>query len=53
MKSVGGRHMNGGSSKNNRPTSHQSNPINQTSTEVHVKTKSSNKDKTQSSSKRD
>ena len=38
MKSVGVRHVNGGSSKINRPTSHFSNKINKTSTKVQVKT---------------
>ena len=37
MKIVGVRHMNGGSSKINRPTSNPSNPVNKTLTEVQVK----------------
>ena len=37
MKIVGVRHMNGGSSKINRPTSNPSNPVNKTITEVQVK----------------
>ena len=38
IESVGVRHMNGGSSKINRPTSNPSNPVNKTLTEVQVKT---------------
>ena len=37
MRSVGVKHVDGGSSKITRPTSQPSNPINKTSTEVQVK----------------